>query len=385
LSFSIEQAKQHALENNPEYHIQLKKLKAQKGQYWSDIMPEDAEIGVEYEGIPESENYSKYDEKRLFVTQTLDFPTNYYFKHKLLRSEIQKQQAQLEKTRRTILFHLKEAYWKLVMTQEQVKLAKQNVQLSEDFYKRAAKSYELGETDKLTMLKAKVNLGASQTNLRNTLKDVEVSNSYLKEILGIDRPVQIIVADTLSKAIDVLQRKQTNNALGQHPDMIMAEIEQKAASSDKWLAYSSFLPSISATYFKQEIAKEKYWGGEIGFSIPLWFPGKAGLVSQKKAELSMAVYNMSAQKLQLQREYDQAFALLEKAADEVNLYQSELLKEAEEVFRIAQKSYAVGEIGYLDYIDAQKLLIETQERYVAVLFQYHVERANLKQLTGIET
>jgi cobalt-zinc-cadmium resistance protein CzcA len=382
LSLSLEQAHEIAFQNNPYYQIQLKRIEVRKGIYWSEMMPDNPEIGIEIEQVRNGAMYSAYGERRIFITQKLDFPTNYLFRHLLLKADIRKEIIQLDATKRNVTFLLKDAYWKLVLLQELVKHAQRNMELSEDFYRRAVTSYELGETDRLTMLKAKMHFGTSQTKLNATQKNEDISRSHLKEILGIDKPVQIILTDTLTTRIPEFSRIELTKRLSQHPDYQTAYIEKQSSVNARWLAYGSFLPSLSVSYFTQEIDETDFWGGEIALSVPFWLPGKAGLINQKRAEQAMAEYNMKALKLKLKKEIEQAAAHFEKAIEEAKLYQTDILKEAEEVFRIARRSYAIGEIGYLDYIDAYQMLIQTQENYLTALYEFQVKKANLEQLTG---
>ena len=194
----------------------------------------------------------------------------------------------------------------------------------------------------------------------------------------------IILSDSLPETIAVSSTDSLAQGLQNHPALKIAYISQQAAVNAKRLAYGQFLPQISLSYFKQEVDKNDFWGGEIGFSIPLWFMGQGGKLLQKKAEQIIANHFYVVEKLRLGQEFNQAIARLEKAANEVKLFQTELLNEAEEVFRIAQKIYAVGEIGYLQFIDAQQTLIQTRQGYLQALLSYQIEKAHLTWLTGIE-
>jgi len=98
----------------------------------------------------------------------------------------------------------------------------------------------------------------------------------------------------------------------------------------------------------------------------------------------MAKYFVNAESLRLQKDLNQAVANFQKAVTEVRLYQTSLLGEAEEVFRIAQKSYTFGEIGYLQFIDAQQTLINTRSGYLRSLTNYQIEKAHLTKLVGEE-
>lgn len=337
ITLSVDRAEEIALQNNPEYQFQLKKVEAQRGIYWSEMMPDNLEIGVEIEEIPTGQSSSSYGERRLFITQLIDFPTNYYFRHQVLKAEIEREMLQLELVKRDLSFNVKEAYWNLVLQNELVWLAQQNLELSRDFFEKSKRCYELGETDRLTMLKAKVNLGGAQKKLQAARMDVETAVSALKSILGIKPHElgQLVLIDSLPEIITIFSRDQFRQDLQNNPALIMAQISKKAAVNAKHLAFGNLLPQVSLSYFKQEIDKNDFWGGELSLSVPLWFMKQKGLIQQRKAEQNMANYFHIAEQLRLQREFEQTVTQLKKAANEVRLFQTELLEEAEEIFRIA--------------------------------------------------
>lgn len=383
LALSLENARQIALKNNPEYQIQLKRIDWQKGWYWSELMPESPELGMEVEEVPLNLPYSSYGERKLFISQAFVFPTNYLFRHKMNQAKIQQERATLVELQRELFFKVEQAYWSFVLQNELLALAQKNLELSQDFFKKSKRSYELGETDRLTMLKAKVNLGASKQKLIVVQKDLAASLSHLRQELGLNT-MEISTIDSLSDRIYLVSTEKLKSGLALHPALKSAQLAKQALTNARRLAYSSFLPQISLTYFKQQIARDNFWGGEVSLSIPLWFMKQKGIIQQATAERRMADYFYAAEQLRLNRELDQAIAQYEKAANEMKLYQADLLQEAEEVFRIAQQSYAVGEIGYLDFIDAQQTLIETQQGYLQTQLNLKIEKANLTRLTGIE-
>lgn len=383
LSLSLQDAKLIALKNNPDYQMQLTKIDLQKGLYWQELMPENPEIGIEAEEVPKGLSYNNYGEKKLFVSQSIEFPTNYFFRHNMLSAEIEQARARLEELQRELFFNVEQAYWNLVLRNELLALAQQNLELSQDFFEKSKQSYELGESDRLTMLKAKVNFGSAQQNLVAIAKYLEAGMAHLRRTLG-KKTISVVATDSLAEKINIVSVENLKETLSSHPALKAALLSQKALANAKRLAYSSFLPQVSISYFKQEIDQSDFWGGEIGLSIPLWFMKQKGLIQQVKAEQRMADYFYVSEQLRLDQEFDQASAQYEKASSEVKFFQTDLLNEAEEVFRIAQQSYVAGEIGYLDFIDAQKTLIQTRENYLQSLFNYHIEKARLMKLTGID-
>ncbi len=386
IHLSLDAAITLAHEKNPILHIQEKEKSAQKGFYWINMMPADPEIGIEIEGVPEGESYSNYEAKKLFFKQSIDFPTNYIFKHRLFNAKIQQSQYQIDQFKRNLSFIVKKSYFNILLQKELLNLGKSHLDLFEEFYQKTKRSYELGESNRLNMLRAKVNWSSSKKEYKDREKNLEVAKSEFREILGFKHYEieKIALTDSLPLNVKFFSSEKSMENLKKHPALSVAETAVRVASNARSLSIGSLLPGLHFSYFKQKLNKHDLWGGEIGLSIPLWFMRHKGDIQQKNAELSKSKSELSAEQLRIRREYDQAVSRFEKAMNEVELYQTELLQEAEETFRIAKRSYDIGEIGYLEYIDAQQILIHTREGYLESLFSYQVEKANLTSLTGVE-
>ena len=386
LSLSLDEAINLAFEKNPILQIREEEKSVQRGAYWNNLMPENPEIGIEVEGVPKGQSYSNYEEKKLFIKQSFDFPTNYIFKHKLFSSKVKQSQYQIDQFRRELSFLIKNAYYNVLLKKELLNLGKNHLELFEEFYQKTKRSYELGAANRLTFLRAKVSWNTSKKEFTNREKDVDVAESELREILGLKHyeVEKIVLTDKIPENVISFSKESSMENLRKHPALAGAESAVKAASNARNLSVGSLLPNLHFSYFKQNVNDQDFWGGEIGLSIPLWFLRQKGEIQQKNAEFSQTKSALRAEQLRIRREYDQAVSRFERAINEVELYQTELVQEAEEAFRIAQRSYNVGEIGYLELIDSQQTLIDTREGYLESLFNYQVEKANLTSLSGVE-
>lgn len=386
IRLSLDEAREIAEQQNPILQIQNNEIGAQKGRYWGEIMPDNPEFGIEFGGIPQGEPYSNYEEKKLFIAQSFRFPTHYVFQHRILNADLQKAEINFEKFKRSLIYQVKEAYFNVLLKNRLVDLAKRNLELSQDFYTKSNRKYELGETNRLTMLKAKVNRGIARKQLNGREKDVEAALSQLRQVIGIKAgELQTIeLTDILPETVAEMPLERFRQCLFNHPSLREARTSRQSALNMKRMAISEFLPSITFRYFKQDVERNSLWGSEFGFSMPLFFFGQKGKYTEKSAELTKAENFVEAEKLRIDNEFNQAVANYEKALNEVELYQADLLRVAEEAFRIAQRSYEVGEIGYLEFIDSQKILIQTREGFLQSLFNYQVEKANIVKLVGEE-
>jgi len=67
---------------------------------------------------------------------------------------------------------------------------------------------------------------------------------------------------------------------------------------------------------------------------------------------------------------------------QVELYISDILPQAEEVYRSASASYNAGEITYLEFLQARQTLISASSNYTNALFSYYRSIFTLEETIG---
>jgi len=88
-------------------------------------------------------------------------------------------------------------------------------------------------------------------------------------------------------------------------------------------------------------------------------------------------------KLQLLAAIESAFAAFEATRRQAESYDTGLLNQANEVYRIALRSYETGEAGYLQLLEAQRTLIEVRQGYIEALASYYAAVAALEEASGV--
>ncbi len=121
----------------------------------------------------------------------------------------------------------------------------------------------------------------------------------------------------------------------------------------------------------------------VGGSIPLGrYDRNEGAIDRARAEGVAAVADMSALRQEREREIARLQVLLASRAMEARRIAEEPLPQAERAVVLVREGFGRGGFTYADVIAAQTALLETRTRRVAVLKQFHLDRARLDRLTG---
>jgi outer membrane protein TolC len=70
------------------------------------------------------------------------------------------------------------------------------------------------------------------------------------------------------------------------------------------------------------------------------------------------------------------------ADNQIQLFEDEMLNQAEEVYKMFLFSYQEGEIGGIELIEARRTLLETRKSYSDALYNYDVALAALEKSIG---
>ncbi len=131
-----------------------------------------------------------------------------------------------------------------------------------------------------------------------------------------------------------------------------------------------------------------FWDGQdlglvVGGSIPLGrYDRNEGAIERARFEGIAAEADMAALRQEREREIARLQVLLASRALEAQRIANETLPQAERAVALVREGFARGGFTYNDVIAAQTALLSTKARRVAVLKQFHIDRARLDRLTG---
>lgn len=136
------------------------------------------------------------------------------------------------------------------------------------------------------------------------------------------------------------------------------------------------------------VGVRQFWDGPelglvVGGSIPLGrYDRNEGAIERARLEGVAAEADLAAMKQEREREIARLQVLLASRALEVRRITEDVLPEAERAVVQVREGFARGGFTYNDVIAAQTALLSTRARRVAVLKQFHIDRARLDRLTG---
>ena len=377
-----------ALKNNLEIKAAEYDYNASKSTFLQKISPEPLEYFYENEGLPElSDMTTPFDERRIGISQSFDFPLKWYYKGKASLQEIKSVEMDFNMKKLELIEKVTEVYNRVLLKKRINEYEEENLALLKDFLDKAQLKYELGESPHIEVLKAKVEFSKGETNKLIAENELELAKAYLKFLLNLEEKHSIEAVDELKYVkIDFNLYTLRGFALNMHPEIKSVEYKYLNSKTNKSLAWSGFLPDWHIGFFKMRFGNPtegNKWGSAIGINLPLWFFLKqTGEVKQANAELSAAEARLENIRNMVLLRVDMAYKELKAFEKSVLMFEENILAEADEMYRIASVSYSEGQADYMELLEAQRTLTGTRKQYIQVLYNYQVALAALVKEIG---
>jgi outer membrane protein TolC len=383
-TISLEEAIKTGLLNNPEIKQASENINAAKGRFWSGISLPPPEVNVEYEFIPDKSGLSRYDERTIQVSQSFALPYEYILNGVKYNTEKDIAYSNLKQAEIKITSAIKSAYYSVLEKQEQLRIAEENLVIAEEFSSKADIRYNTGEGTNLERLTAKVQYSEAVNNTSVARNKMNTALAELNFVMGTgNRSYRL--SDSLAFIEYNLTLQQILDLSNESNQLIKsAELNVKAISAERGLAWTSFLPGFSFAYSRQSRpGNNNYYGMSFGVSIPLWFMfDQRGRIQETSANVSIAETGLRLVKDEVSLKIKNAFSDYENNFKQVQLYREEILPQADEIYRTAYASYDAGEISYLEYLQARQTLVNSKSNYINILYNYNAAIAALEEAVG---
>jgi len=262
---------------------------------------------------------------------------------------------------------------------------KKTDKLIEQLYEKAKVKYENGDVARVEVLRAHVEVSKASNEVHRSQNEVRLRKAALNYLLGRKKNLPLEIQGSLpQKAISFSLDKLKEMAWKFRPEVKQLELSQQKESLRKKQSYLSYMPDFELGLSRHKVVGEGYfWDFTLSFPIPLFF------WQPKKGEITEAQANLEAVSKQLQHlknaialEVEEAFINSQVARSQIELFQKEILKEANEVYQMMIFSFQQGEISGIELIEARRTLIEAHKAYADALFNYALALATLEKSVG---
>ncbi|MBR3616428.1 MAG: TolC family protein [Bacteroidaceae bacterium] len=268
-----------------------------------------------------------------------------------------------------------------------VKLSKERLRIVEE-------RYNIGNFSRLDYQQAKVDFNADSAQYIKQQEVVLTSRIALNEMMAIDAvytPIETnestIVSDTTLQFGQLWEKMLANNAalLLANRSNTLAELDYKKVISRNY-PYVRLNAGYDYTFNKYDTnsyTSRSNWGGSAGVTVGfnLWDGNRKRERRNAKIEIENARLERNRIELALKAELGNLWQAYRNNIQLLNLEKQNVIT-ARENHEIAKERYMLGDISGIEMREAQKSLLDAEQRLLSVEYDTKLCEISLLQITG---
>ena len=388
-SFTLASISNEALRNNPSIKAALSRWMAMKARGPQSAAWDDPKVSANF-------NAARFVEvpPNAFMDQTVTLEQMIPISGKnRVRSRIAGAEAlaafqAVRRAQLDVIAKVRTSYLRLVNNYALLDLNEKNIASLRQIAEVARSRYETGKESATDVLLAETEASKLQETRRDIERMISDEKSQLNILMNRDAfdPLGIPRKETLRR-MDLPLTQLRARMLVQRPEVRTAQAQVEAEKEKVQLARREWIPdpaiSVQGQRYNdtQHIASEFNTG--ISFSIPWVNYGKYSAGTKE------AQSNLAAAQAELDRVQKESLGLLRDQLQKIEtthhhaeLFQKEILSQAEKAFAASRSAYESGTGEFSDWITAQRLLRDAQATALNHLTDHEIAIAELEGIVG---
>ena len=332
---------------------------------------------------------SFYNDNRVGISQSFNFPTVYSRQKKLFNEEwkmatlsVAMKEAELKKA-------VTQTFYSLVYLNEKEKLLQKSDTIFSEFLKKSNLRFQKGETNILEKTTAETQRGNIKLQLIQLQQEKEVVKSKFQLLLNSE-------TDYLPKVDNfklILDKTIDSTLVAQHPNLKVLEQQKKVSLASTKLEKSKLLPNLTLGYNNTSITgigandvvydkSTRFQSVQFGLGIPLFGGSQKAKIAASKIAETISENDNQKEKLILKKHYQNAFSHYQSNLEKLDYFEKTALPNAKIITETANKQFYNGDINYLDWVMLINQSISIKNNYIDTVINNNETIIELNYLTS---
>ncbi|MCX7197809.1 MAG: TolC family protein [Proteobacteria bacterium] len=293
-------------------------------------------------------------------------------------------EAAVRTVRRSLYASVRVHFYLVLQRQEQSRIAEEELLALQQIRERVNLRVQLGEAPRLDLIRADTEVLNARRNRDSSVVRVEQARGALASLIGMPPGELPRVEGTLPALAAVPSLAAIRDqALRSSPELEQLEAEQRRARTRVELEQNLRKPQVRMLIGHDVEPDQTRW--RLGLSLPLpLFNQRQGQILEAQADAAFADAQFASRRQQLLGEIDYAIAGYSIARQQVDAFESGLIRQAEQTVRVAEAAYRFGERGIIEYLDAQRTLRGVRQEYINALYEARYALIEVERLVGVD-
>lgn len=331
-------------------------------------------------------------ENKYGVSQKIPFPGKLSLKGKAQAKHAGMLKEQYEATRREVIKNIEFVYYDLFWVDKAIKITEEEKTIIESLEKVAQRKYESNLTPQQDVIKAQVELSKLIDKLFLLRQNRKSLAAKMNSLLDRPRGTKLGIVSNVEPAEFKYELDDLHRIAGEsRQELLAAGLNIERAKYERSLARLDYFPDFTfgVDYIEvgggstiQSNDGDDAWMGKVAINVPIWFGKLNAQVKEKKARLESSKKNYENIENRVDYEVEDLYFKITAYKDIISLYKTALVPQAEQAFEAARIGYETARVDFLNWLDAERVLLQTRLAYYKAIVDYQKSIAYLERVVG---
>lgn len=316
------------------------------------------------------------------IGQAIDLPSQRAPRIRAAEAGFDSARLALLEARMRLRADVKQAYYLVMRRKAEHDLLLDNQKLLQQTRDRIALSVNVGERAKFELVRIEAELANAINQAASAGLRVLQAVAQLRPLLGVDLPAETTVTGELRDSVgEAVYDALFLQMMERYPAMRRAQAEVDRAQNrlEAERALKVPRPTLFAGIDRDPEQQRALVG--VSIPIPLW-DQRQGPIGEAVATFQQATSLAEETRLGLRGELEVAYNRLLVARQQIAAYEGGLLRQAESALRVAEAAFRFGERGFLEVLDAQRVLRGVRTDFLNARFDKQSALVEIERLTA---
>ncbi|MDD2305109.1 MAG: TolC family protein [Prolixibacteraceae bacterium] len=385
---TIQDAVDQAIKNNAPINQMRSQLNQKKEEWRIQTGISAPEFSYMKEGI-NNKAADPFQEKRMTVSQSIDFPLTTAYRLKGIRQEEKAMEFSIQEEERKVKANVKSRYVEVIYALHLQKLRDQQLKLATELYNAVYTQFETGMGNGMDLTKAELQVAESNNDIDDARRQLHQARYSLFNLMGLppeNQKYTIEFMDSLKSNDVAISQITALSVLTEQPSYQSSIKELEASGYFLKEARSNILPDIRFNLYKQDYGTGYNFNGfELGLSFPIWYPlEQKGKIRMNLAHQEEIQWKQKEIRSGVKEQIEHAWHSYEVSRSTIKRYDETIRSKAEKLQALTLSAYKLGEVDLLNLIQAQQIYLNSQQRYLSALREFYIQLIELEKFLNKE-
>ncbi|SDR97668.1 Outer membrane protein TolC [Formosa sp. Hel1_31_208] len=317
------------------------------------------------------------------------------YNYKRLKEEYQLSELEARETIETTILQLFSIYYSVAQLSENSSALEETITISKDRLTRAGYQFDYGQSTKLEVLNAEVDINNDSINLINAKQQLRNTKRDLNMVLGNQIAQDFDVSTEISFILQLNKEELLEKTKANNITLLQAEKNIAISQLDIKTNKAQFLPTVGlvGSYGWNEssnnsplafLLQNTNTGVSAGLNLS-WnlFDGGSTLTRIKNAQINLEIQELQKQQLatDVERNFNNAW---DDYQNRLTIYQvqEENIKTAQNNFERTQEKFKLGQVTSIEFRQAQLNLLNAELSRNQAKYDAKLAELTVLQLSG---